>query len=207
MFSRLLARWHQAPIASVGDLADFLDRSAAQIAQKSVIGYCLVKTQLPVAELAKEKRFADAFDRSRWEAYAAVLADLVVVTEMYLRPAAGPRAGDLVDPLSRLYAAILARHPAPAHLSDGWASLASAIAGRLEGAALAERPSIARVAETSAERLFETLPIHERLREPDKPAIVANVQFLMVGLARRFDRGLELQALVDELLAAREAAA
>lgn len=208
MFSRLLARWRQTPpIASVGDLADFLDRSAAQIAQKSVIGYCLVKTQLPLAELTRDQRFAEAFDRSRWEAYAAVLADLIVVTEMYLRPAAGSRAGDLVGPLSRLYAAILARHPAPVHRPEGWEALAAAMPGRLAGAALAEPSSIARVAETSADRLFETLPIHERLREPDKPAIVANVQFLMVGLARRFDSGLERDALVGELLAAHEAAA
>jgi hypothetical protein len=38
------------------------------------------------------------------------------------------------------------------------------------------------------------------LREPDKPAIVANVRFLMVGLRHQFDRRLDPAALVDALL-------
>jgi hypothetical protein len=207
MLGQLIARWRPKPIATAADLADFIDQSASVIAQKSVIGYCQVKTNLPLSELTRERQFADAFERGRWEAFAAVVFDLVVVSEMNLRAAAGARAAELVGPLARLGGSVLARHPVPAHRPDGWSSEVEALHGRLARNQLAPRISIARVAEVSAERIYETLPIHERLREPDKPAIVANVQFLMVGLARRFESGFRYDALAADLLSVRDAAA
>ncbi|HSE79965.1 MAG TPA: hypothetical protein VLG66_18360 [Alphaproteobacteria bacterium] len=193
-------RERNRPIATRGDMAAFLEERAAQVAQKSVIGYCHVKTQLPLVELMRDKPFADAFEVSRWEAFAAVLADLVVVTEGLLRPAAEARAPRLVEPLTAVFADVLAHHPVPAHRPGGWADAIESLRVRLARAQIAQPLPFATVAETSAERLFETLPIHPRLREPDKPAIVANVRFLMVGLRHQFDRRLDPAALVDALL-------
>ena len=51
------------------------------------------------------------------------------------------------------------------------------------------------------------LPIHETLRDPDKPAIVASVQFQMVGLAHQFESRFRPAALAADLLSVREAAA
>ncbi len=190
------------PVATSRELSIFLEERAARVAQQSVIGYCHVKTQLPLVELMRDRPFVDAYEASRWEAFAAVLADLVVFAEGLLREAAGERAARLVDPLTTLFADILARHPVPAHRAEGWSDAIEGLRVRLARAQLAQPLSFAAVAETSAERLFATLPIHERLREPDKPAIVANVKFLMVGLRHQFDRRLDPLALVDALLSA-----
>jgi hypothetical protein len=207
MLRGLIARWRPKPIASAADLADFIDQSAALIAQKSVIGYCHVKTGLPLSELTRERQFAEAFERGRWEAYAAVMSDLAVISEKTLRAEAGPRAGELVGALVRLASGVLARHPVPAHRPEGWSGEAQALRDRLALAQAAPPLPIAQIALTSAERIFDTLPIHERLRQPDKPAIVANVQFLMVGLARRIETGFRCDAIAADLLSAREAAA
>ncbi|HJS32772.1 MAG TPA: hypothetical protein VJ924_12325 [Alphaproteobacteria bacterium] len=188
------------PLTTASELSVFLEERAAQVAQQSVIGYCHVKTQLPLVELMRDKPFVDAFHTSRWEAFAAVLADLIVVTEGLLRASAGERASRLVDPLTAMFAEILGRHPLPAHRPEGWSDVVASLRTRLARGQLAQPLSFATVAETSAERLFATLPIHERLREPDKPAIVANVRFLMVGLRHQFDRRLDPSALVDALL-------
>ncbi len=206
MLARLIARWRPQPIASAAELADFIDRSAALIAQKSVIGYCHVKTGLPLSELTCEQQFADAFERGRWEAYAGLVSDLAVISEMNLRAEAGDRAGALVGPLAQLAGGVLARHPVPRHRPDGWAAEIDALRERLARGQSEPPLPIARVSLVSAERIFESLPIHERLREPDKPAIVANVQFLMVGLARRFESGFRRDALVADLLSVRAAA-
>ncbi|HEX6980313.1 MAG TPA: hypothetical protein VF342_13535 [Alphaproteobacteria bacterium] len=200
MLKALIRRWRGASVATPAALIEFLDHRAALVAQKSIIGYCHVKTRLPLSELTIEKQFADAFEISRWEGYAAVLADLVVMTEGYLRPFAGSRAGDLVGPLAGIYEQTLAIHPRPGHRPEGWAADVERLRQRLLAAQAGPVRQPAEVALNSAERLYETLPIHSTLREPDKPAIVANVQFMIVGLAHEFRKQLDCAALVAELL-------
>jgi hypothetical protein len=206
MLSRLVARLRSKRVATLGALADFLDRESAQIAQRSIIGYVHVKTRLPLHELTKERPFAEAFEVARWEAYAAILADLMLVLHGVLSPAAAGGAAALREPLLRLYRDLLARHPLPAHRATGWDDAVIALDGRLTSAALAPPESIAKIAEHSAKRVYDTLPIHKSLRQPDKPAIVANVQFLIVGLAHRFKR-FDAASLADELSSLRGAAA
>jgi hypothetical protein len=200
MLRTLLRRQRHRPVDSAQALGRFLDRKASLIAQKSVIGYCQVKSMLPVNELLREKRFVDAFEISRWEGYAAILADLVVVAEGRLRPATQGRDAALVEPLLRVFAETLASHPVPVHRPQGWADAADALRARLLQVQLAPPATIAQIAQTSAERLYATLPIHESLREPDKPAIMANVQFMMVGLAHEFESQLDVAALAAELI-------
>jgi hypothetical protein len=202
-----LLRRRPPPVATAAALSEFLDRRAALVAQKSVIGYCHVKTQLPLTELITETRFSEAFERSRAEAHSAVLADLTVLTEGYLRAAAGRRAIELPERLAALYAAVLAAHPRPAHRPEGWAVAVEAVRERLKAAQAGPPRGAAAIAESSAEHLFRTLPIHERLREPDKPAIVANVKFLMVGMVHEFERQLDPAALAADLLPPEDAAA
>jgi len=202
MLKQLLQRWRRPAIASGEALGAFLDQNASLIAQKTIIGYCTVKTMLPLAELTKEKPFADALEISRWEAYAAALADLMIVAEGRLRPATGGRGYDLAARLTDLYEARLAMHPAPAHKADGWAGYVAALRQRLTTAQIAPPMAMVDVAAICAEHIYATLPIHERLREPDKPAIVANVQFMMVGLAHRFDAEIDSAAIVADLIGA-----
>jgi hypothetical protein len=206
MLRRLLARWGGRRIVGVDQLTAFLDRQSAQISHRSIVGYVHVKTRLPLHELMKERPFAEAFEVARWEAYAAILSDLVVFLHDILRPAAEDRESLLIESLQQLYRQILERHPVPGHRSAGWTDAIDEFSLRLAQASLAPPRGIARIAEHSAERLYATLPIHERLRAPDKPAIVANVQFLMVGLAHEFRR-LDAGALVAELVSGRGAAA
>lgn len=200
MINQLLRRWRRPTITTGAELGVFLDQGASLIAQKTVMGYITVKTMLPLHELTCEKQFADAFEISRWEAYAAALSDVVMVAEGYLRPSAGANAPALATKLADLHADTLRRHPAPAHRADGWEGEVAALRQRVTTAQLAPPRAMADIALTGAERIYATLPIHERLREPDKPAIVANVQFMMVGLAHRFNAEFDSAAIVAELL-------
>jgi hypothetical protein len=126
----------------------------------------------------------------------------MMVAEGRLRPAANGQGAEVAERLADLHANLLSAHPAPAHHTDGWAGHMAAMRQRLATAQIVPPLGIADIAKISAERIYATLPIHERLREPDKPAVVANVQFMMVGLAHRFEAEIDSAAIVADLLGA-----
>lgn len=200
MFAGLLRRIRRPAIATAGDFADFLEANAWLVGQKSVIGYCTVKTMLPVHELLTEAAFAEAYNIAVWEAYAAVLADLAVVGQGYLQPHVAGRGTALAGRLGATCAGLLAAHPPQPHRPDGWTDAATVLTARLHEAVAAPPRSIREIALTGARRIADTLPIHARLREPDEPAVMANVQFLMVGLAHEFEGRIDLAAVAADLL-------
>src|SRR5574342_1258858 len=83
---RLLARLTPARIATAEAFATFVEERAALVAPKCAIDYCRGKTGLASYALFTEKPFLDALDVCRWETFAAVLGDLLIVAEGLLRP-------------------------------------------------------------------------------------------------------------------------
>ena len=203
MFTRFLTRRKPPQVDSGESLARFLDERASYVAQKCLNGYVHVKTNLPLHEMTREAPFAAAYEVARWEGHAAALADLVVVAEGRLRAAAA-RPAALVEPLVALFAAILSRHPARTRSPDDLEADAAVLRRRLHDAQEAPPRPIAEIATIGAERIYAHLPIHERLRDADKPAIVAGVQFQMVGLAHEIDRLFDAPAVAADLLAQAE---
>lgn len=185
-------------IATRPELETFIDRHAAMITNRSVIGYCHVKTRMPLHELTREAPFAEAFNKARSESYAAIAADLVMMTEGLLRTWT---EADLTEGLVALYRDLLARQPVPSHRPAGWSDEIEDLRARLAFARQGPRQRVADIAERSAARVYATMPIHESLRAQDEPAIKANVQFLIVGLYREFERRLDCAALASALAA------
>ena len=199
---RVMSRLRPSSIATTGELTTFLQERASLIAQKCAIDYCRGKTGLASYALFTEKRFLDALDVCRWEAFAAVLSDLFVLAEGHLRPHASPlQRPCLADALVRLYTETLAAMPAPAHRPEGWGDVLAAFATRIAVAAGAEAPKAVEVADYSAKRLFETLPIHSSYRELDEEVVYGAVRFRMIAVNQELQRRLVAQQLVDRLLA------
>lgn len=196
MLQKLLNRWRASRISSSADFIAFLERSAWLVTQKTVIGYCTVKTNLPVHELAKDKPFADAYDVSIRHAYAASLADIMEIALGYLRQAVQGHEAEFAARLAQIHESLLTAHTAPT--ADGWGGEIAAVRRRLELAAASPPRSIRDLSMTSAQRIVATLPIHERLRSPDAPAIAASVQFMMVGRAHEFER-IDLNAVIADM--------
>jgi hypothetical protein len=198
----MLRRWFAGPrtrpIATPEALQGFFASEAALVAQKCMIGYCHVKTRLPLSELMRDEAFRLAFERARWQGFAAVLGDLAAVIEGHLRPAAGERHAALADRLADCCAAVLAEQPPT---TVGAADTVAEIRRRLHRGQLAEPQSVADIAWTSAAGVFDALPIHDRLRRPDKDAVMAGVRFMMVSRCGRLERRLDREGLVRALLA------
>jgi hypothetical protein len=199
---RLWRRLRPPPIATADSLASFLEERAALIAQKCAIDYCRGKTGLASYALFTEALFLKALDICRWETFAAALGDLVIVAEGQLRPhvAAGRRAS-LHAALVRLHSGVLSRMPAPAHRAHGWDDAIASFPTRLAEAGRSE-PRLARdIADHSAKRLFDTLPIHASMRALDEEVVYGAVRFRMIAVSQELQRRAVVAELIDRLLA------
>jgi hypothetical protein len=198
MIASLIARLRPPPVTTVAALQQFLVERANLVCQKTIIGYCHARTLLPMNELMRDAVFAEAFRQARCRGYAAVLEDLVMVAEARLRRAADAAGAPLGEALSGVFARGLAA------AADCGGDLDRAVLIDQVGRRLAEarqrapRP-IAEIAEVSAARIYAAMPIHERLRAPDKQAIQASVRFMLVGLGSDFDRRLAPDTIVADL--------
>jgi hypothetical protein len=196
----LKSRLRPEPIATPDALRTFLEERAALIAQKCAIDYVRGKTGLASYALFTEKTFLDALEVCRWETFAVVLGDLLIVAEGHLRGhVAGNDRSRLSDALVGLHSAVLASLPMPAHRPSGWGDVTASFTSRLRAASLAEPRKAADIASYSARRLFETLPIHSSYRELDEEPVYGSVRFRMVAVSqemqRRFASGLTARLL------------
>jgi hypothetical protein len=185
----LKSRLRPSPIVTPAALRTFLEERAALIAQKCAIDYVRGKTGLASYALFTEKPFLDALEVCRWETFAVVLGDLFIVAEGHVRlHAAAADRPRLCDALIGLHSAALASLPEPAHRAGGWGDVAGSFRLRLRAASQAEPRKAADVADHSAKRLFETLPIHSRYRELDEEPVYGSVRFRMVAVSQEMQR-------------------
>jgi hypothetical protein len=201
-WKRLMASLRPAPIATKEGLQNYLSERAALIAQKCAIDYCRGKTGLASYALFTEKPFLDALDVCRWETFAVVLGDLIIVAEGKLRPHVAPeRLPLLCDALAHLYPAILATQPPPAHRPDGWSEAEASFAPRFREGTLGPPRQALDVADHSAKRLFDTLPIHASYRELDEEVVYGAVRFRMVAVSQELQGRLRAAEVAGDLLA------
>jgi hypothetical protein len=203
LWRNLTARLRPAPIATQEALRTFLQERAALIAQKCAIDYCRGKTGLASYALFTEEPFIKALDICRWESFATVLGDLLLVAEGILRPQLETEQARIRGSLVRMYSSILSGMPAPAHRETGWGDAMATFGERLESASRAGPLQALDVADHSAKRLFETLPIHARMRALDQEVVYGAVRFRMIAVSQEIHRRLVVPDLVGELLADR----
>jgi hypothetical protein len=202
LWRRLQARLRPAPIDTAGALRTFLEERASLIAQKCAIDYCRGKTGLASYALFTEKPFLDALDVCRWETFATVLGDLLLVVEGHLRPqVAAEQRHHLTAALIDLHSAVFASLPLPAYRTQGWDDVTELFINRLRAAGLGNPAQALDVADHSAKRLFDTLPIHINMRELDEEPVYGSVRFRMIAVSQEMRRRFAPAQLVRELLA------
>lgn len=200
--NRLRTYFNPPPIATPDALGIFLQERASLIAQKCAIDYVRGKTGLASYALFTEKPFLDALDVCRWETFVAVLGDLAILAEGVLRAQLAPELRPrFCTRLVQLHERVLASLPAPAHRSQGWGDATAAFASRLEAASAGSPQRAVEVADHSAKRLFDTLPIHLSMRELDEPVVYGAVRFRMVAMRQEMQRRFAVADLVSVLTA------
>ena len=198
---RLIAYFRPAPIANAPQLGTFLAERAALLAQKCAIDYCRGKTGLASYALFTEKPFLEALDVCRWETFAAALEDLILLAHGELRAhVSDEQRPRLSSALLALHSALLAAHPAPAHRPGGWSDAMEGFAARLHAAPSAP-PRVLELANHSAKRLFDTLPIHITMRELDEEVVYGAVRFRMIAISQDLRRRMRAAEVAASLVA------
>ncbi len=203
LWRRLGARLRPVPIATPDALKTFLGERAALIAQKCAIDYCRGKTGLASYALFTEEPFLKALDVCRWETFVAVLGDLLIMAEGYLRPhVTAQQHPRLREALIGIHSAVLVSLPVPRHRVQGWGEATAEFTTRLKAASLGEPRRARDVANHSAKRLFETLPIHASMRALDEEVVYGAVRFRMIAVSQEMHRRFVAADLIGQLLAA-----
>jgi hypothetical protein len=199
LFSMLGPR---ARVVDLGGLRSFLTSEAIYLSQKATIDYCRARAGLGWENLAREPVFMAELEKTRWQAMAAVLADMLIVTEGVLRPAAGVDSWRLGAGLGTLFGEILDAAPAPDGARMAWEETRREWPARMGRAQLAQPRNPGEVARVSAQRVFDLIPIHASLRRDDREMVVNSVRFGMVAFSEKLERSLTRpEALVAELIA------
>ena len=204
LWRRLRERLRPEPIATADALKEFVQERASLIAQKCAIDYVRGKTGLASYALFTEKPFLDALEVCRWETFVTILGDLLIVAEGHLRAhVAAEQRARFQEALLAMYSAVLAALPVPAYRPDGWGDAIAAFTLRLNTVGLGEPKTALDVADHSAKRLFDTLPIHISMRRLDKEVVYGAVRFRMIAVSQEMQRRFRADELVGGLLAAK----
>lgn len=207
MIQQIMRLWREKPRGRDRAALDrFLEAHAAFVGQRMTIGYCEIKAGPLRHSLFREEGFRVMMERARWEAFAAVRADMAVVAQARLRSHVDDAAA-LDAPLVDGFATSLAAAPYFTDRPDGFAAEAAVLADRLAQARLAAPVPPARVFAVGGARVFDCLPIHTSLRAHEREMIVNGVCFHAMGALAKGDIQLDWPAIARDLVSQAQVAA
>lgn len=190
------------PIRDAAELAEFIDRNAAFVAQKGIYEYSRARAGHYAKVLFKEAGFQAAADQSRWRAFPLGLAMVGELVEGVLSPADRDQRLAQAEALHALVLAVFDRYPVPETLDQEiWSELRTDLARRLQLVGLHPPKWAKDIPEPLADAYFNLMPIHEKLRSRDAPAVQAYLRVTMINIHDQLTKRLDAPAVVDSLRA------
>ena len=189
-------------VRSLAALQQFLEDEAAYLAQRSVVEFVRNELGSLSAQAFADPRFQVKMTVSRWDGFAAILADMIGLAHAHLLAAGAPREA-LDTYFGDLYSAILSGHPAPDHRLQGWDPAIAALRTRL-----ATRPvgpvNPQADATATGSLVFDTLPFIPRDPVESRMVLSNAFAFGLIAFNDRLRRLLVVGPLREELLASRQ---
>lgn len=189
-------------VRSLAALQQFLEGEAAYLAQRSVVEFVRNELGSLSAQAFADPRFQIKMTVSRWDGFAAILADMIGLTHAHLLAAGAPRA-TLDTFLGGLYATILAGHPPPDHRPQGWDPEIAALQTRLVTRPVGPVNPQADATATGS-MVFDTLPFIPRDPVESRMVLSNAFAFGLIAFNDRLRRLLMVAPLRNELVASRQ---
>jgi len=191
----------EPPVASRAELADFLDRQAAFLAQKGMFEYSRARAGPYGNALFDDKGFLAELEKSRWLAFPVTLAMVAEAAEGVLRPAAGERRDALLRGVTAAALAVFDRYPSPMVDAEVWAEKRRELEHDLTLIGLHGVKRVMDVPLRFVDRYVAAMPIHEKLRAKDAPTIHNYLKANLCNVHEVFARRADVPALVEVLTA------
>lgn len=192
--------WKKPSVANATEFEAFLAAESTYLAQKSVFEYCRARAGLAWPKLISEPAFQAALESARWQALAIVLADIMLVSEGFLRPLAGTADARLAESFVAMHGRIIEGSGAPAEARTLWQDEVAEFPARLGRARLAAPKGPADVARVGGSRLYRVMPIHPSMKAHDREVIINSIRFGMVAFHDKLATAVRTpETLVREL--------
>lgn len=205
MFAAIQRFLNPARSFEPADLALFLRRQGAFVAQKTVMDYCRVKAGRNERHYFEEENFSAALRHCRWRVYLGAMADVTALAEAWLRPHVAGHAGRLAERLAAQHAAIVSAESPPPEEVEAVAEAIAALPVYLSRLQLAAPYSAHRLPLLAQAPLLATLPIHPDQRKGEEPAITGALRFHIVSTQQEMERGFAPELLAQKMVADRDA--
>jgi hypothetical protein len=177
-------------IRSRAQLTRFVSGEASYVAQRSTYEFSRNTLAWFGQSAFGDPAFNDAFAVCRWEAFAAIAADMTFVVRSFLD--GGP---DLDPALVRIYADALAEYPAPVHRPDGWSDRHAALLSRFAGIPSDHRLDFKAMGHRTGIMIHEHVPARSKNAEEERQVLAAAVTFGLISFNDRLPRRLDADAL------------
>lgn len=176
------------------ELRRFVSGEASYLAQRSTYEFTRNTLAWYGQAAFGDAKFNEAFAVCRWEAFARIAADMMMIVRVQL--AGGPA---LDPPLVRLYADELGEYPNPAHRADGWLDRHSELLARF-GALPDERaPDVTAMGHRTGAAIHEMAPAHSKNADEERAVLAAAITFGLISFQDRLPRRLDVPALRQAL--------
>ncbi len=187
------------PIRDAAALGDFIDRQSAFLAQKGIYEYARARAGHYAKVLFGEKGFQTAVEEARWRAFPLALAMVTELAEGVLNPKVSDRR-KLLEALQALTLSIFDRYPMPQVLGErAWSEQRRELVRRLELIGMHPPKRAIDIAIPWAETYFDMMPIHEKLRGSDYPAIRSYLRVTLCNIHDELIKRMDAPALLQTL--------
>lgn len=179
---------------SRAELARFVSGEASYVAQRSTYEFSRNTLAWYGQAAFGDPKFNEAFAVCRWEAFAALAADMVTLLRSFLS------AGSAFDPaLLQVHADVLGEYPAPVHRPEGWADRHAALLSRFAGTASSHRPDLKAMGHRTGALIHDYAPARSNNAEEERAVLAAAVTFGLISFNDRLPKRLDREAIVAAL--------
>lgn len=192
-FLRLLSiGTRKGPVRTLPELTCAIGEGAAFLAQGASYSYIRARTGTMGPRLMQDAAFGAGMDRCKWEGFAAMAGDLILIVETEMRPHGPIPAANW----RRLYRDVLEAQEIPAHRAGGgWADRMAEFDLRLAAHFPMPGRGVEDLCEHGAGVLLEFAPVEDAIRNLDREMVVNNIKFRFIEFIDTLRRRADWPAL------------
>lgn len=197
MLQRLKAYFFPEPLRGFAQLVRFVSGDASYVAQRSTYEFSRNTLAWFGQSAFGDAKFNEVFAVCRWEAFARIAADMVMIVRADL---ASVNTGHRLDSgLLRLYGGILGEYPNPVHRPEGWHDCHQALLSRVAAIPPEQRPDLKALGAATGRFIHEHVPARSRNAEEERAVLAAAVTFGLISFSDRISRQLAVNDIAHTL--------